>query len=713
MAVYWADVYVDSPIGGIHGTTNTTTRTGSYAAPFSFADIQGSSTSDVNSAMYNMSDGDEIRLKGLPMSSYLIDIGTFYNNNGNTYHRKSGESDPSAWTNSRAARKTYNSHTAADCWAVLHDKSITDTITMADSAGNKPYIFQQMTDDNQDGRMTQPSYNRSFSHNCLSFSPHNDQNNTTMNLKVVDWRYYQTDGTKWNASNSGGNGYFACYSNKGIKVTDGWTSETVRDGYTFIIQCFDNNMSTWRYWYFNATTNSTTGPDTLYDMPNTYLLAIYSRGNSYPYQYWYFSPATGGYHSGKNYTQKFGGAAKNDPGWPIYHYIGNYYYTGDGQYHANAQNNSEFGYMMGYYGAYTNNNNYGDGTIVHRINNTFSDQGHQMYMYSNLNKNKVLFGSSISYNRACFYAGGGSNGASFDMMNNSYYSVYNGDRDLIGGNFSPSVSYPTTLYGPENTTNKFNPQCGPTSGGTVRSYTALNPKDTFKLTSTKWWEINNLFYYARQTTPHEVTQANFTIGELECGGNDYRSTNPSFKVKSYMYLYYNDTSNQGDVNWHFANNDYDNIPVGALPSTNFNNSMHTPMLYYNESNGSICFITPDYTTSPGWFVKKFTIPCNTYTSSNTLTLTANIKHTSGYSGNYMLGCYFIRGSDGNYISQYHTSSTVYTSNTDFTPSTSLWPLGTSSAKYITVFFGIQPGTNRGPSNNNDKMWLNSLSATIS
>ena len=104
MTVYWVDPYIEADIGGIHGTTDTASRNGTYAAPWAITDIIGSSVTDTNSKIYGLSNGDEVRLKGLAMSSYLIDAGTFYSNSSFQYARKSGETAPSAWSSARSAR---------------------------------------------------------------------------------------------------------------------------------------------------------------------------------------------------------------------------------------------------------------------------------------------------------------------------------------------------------------------------------------------------------------------------------------------------------------------------------------------------------------------------------------------------------------------------------------------------------------------------------
>jgi hypothetical protein len=65
MAIFWCDPYIESPSGGVHGTTGVGTL-GSYANPYS-----------IDSMPPNMSgaytNGDEIRLKALPANPWLTD----------------------------------------------------------------------------------------------------------------------------------------------------------------------------------------------------------------------------------------------------------------------------------------------------------------------------------------------------------------------------------------------------------------------------------------------------------------------------------------------------------------------------------------------------------------------------------------------------------------------------------------------------------------
>ena len=75
MAIYWVDPYIGSVAGNATGTTDTTTRNGTYAAPLKFTDIYSTSTGVAPT--YNgisFSAGDEIRIKGLTDAQWKIPL---------------------------------------------------------------------------------------------------------------------------------------------------------------------------------------------------------------------------------------------------------------------------------------------------------------------------------------------------------------------------------------------------------------------------------------------------------------------------------------------------------------------------------------------------------------------------------------------------------------------------------------------------------------
>ena len=79
MTVYWADPFLEATTQG-NGTTDTTTRDGTYAAPFSFHNDLISTSANTVSAVNGVSlaNGDEIRIKGLPFATLFETQGNVY-----------------------------------------------------------------------------------------------------------------------------------------------------------------------------------------------------------------------------------------------------------------------------------------------------------------------------------------------------------------------------------------------------------------------------------------------------------------------------------------------------------------------------------------------------------------------------------------------------------------------------------------------------------
>jgi hypothetical protein len=78
MATYWIDPFLEATTQGA-GTTDTSTKDGSYAAPFSLNDFISTSNSAISTINgTSLSDGDELRMKGIAFS-------TLFGSEGNVY----------------------------------------------------------------------------------------------------------------------------------------------------------------------------------------------------------------------------------------------------------------------------------------------------------------------------------------------------------------------------------------------------------------------------------------------------------------------------------------------------------------------------------------------------------------------------------------------------------------------------------------------------
>ena len=87
MTVYWMDPFLEASTQG-NGTTNTSAKSGTYSAPFSMSD-SGSFGYQANAALItsingvSLSNGDEIRIKGLPFSTLFESHGNVFANSSN------------------------------------------------------------------------------------------------------------------------------------------------------------------------------------------------------------------------------------------------------------------------------------------------------------------------------------------------------------------------------------------------------------------------------------------------------------------------------------------------------------------------------------------------------------------------------------------------------------------------------------------------------
>lgn len=714
MAVYWVDPYIEADIGSIHGTTDTTSRSGTYAAPYAITDIIGTSTTDTGSKISGLSDGDEVRLKGLAMSSFLIDAGTFYTPDYR-YTRKTGETAPTAWSDARTAR----SSGAARNWAGIYNKTHTDAFSAADSDGNKPYWVFQMWDNGTNDELDFHSSQRTAPYILHdNISPYNDAANTTLNMQVIDWQYYII-GTQIPT----GDIYFGCSQNIGVKITDGWTSETVRDGVTCLIWS-PTNATSGRTVYLNESGNGSSLCDTLYDLKNTIWCWLNDTSYSYSYHRWYWYSAKGGYYNGDTYTQRFGSMGMAG----LYDSNLNtrsQYYNAVASNAAGAVNNFEIGFWGERYGINDFTNlDYGDGSAATRINNAITGQrgGIQGFsLWSSGTQNLTLgtvFVETADANGAIIYKqpniGGWGPTDNTDLLNNSFYVCYEGYSS-----FAPSVytfSFPTVIYSPSNSSDVYASSTGGPAyfssigGSGVNLDITMMYQQEVELASSNWWETPKVHYASGlSSTDQRFSQLNIALGKLVCGGSDYRSTSPTFLVETDTYLYSDNTTYSSDINLHFSTNDFDDIPVGAaFARTNLN--AHTPMLYFNDSDKSeaLCFIKPDVTGNYD-YKKNIEIPCDPYSSGNTVTVTFNVETTSTFSDYVYLYVFYVN-SGGTVTSASNTFNTAITTATDRT--VTLSSVGTNNANHMMVQIRVDTNTGQGPSGNAEKLWVHSITAAV-
>ena len=644
MAIYWVDPYIESYSGGIHGTSNTSSKTGTYAAPWSFTDVltTGVSTGNFPNST-TLTSGDEIRLKGLPRASFLVDAGSnYYTSN---YYRIGTSNATGTTMNDYLAGNSGSQWTSASGksgWMFCFDPVDTDQFAITDSSGDKPLHFFVGT------YTTNSSYINTYSGSGMGGHARGwfkDQypNSGTANATIyfIDPQYYIDTSTFYTSSSST---YFCVQQNIDITVTDGWTSETQRNGHT-LLPFYSNFGSYNPRIYFNSTGNNTTS-DTHYDIPKTYFLCF--DDNNTVARFYYYVNSAHGANAGNTVTQKIGGLLKTDYGYPTYLYNA-YYYDGS-SYAETACNNLEINYAYGYYAIYA----YGRyGTNVEtRVNNMYGYQGSYANFSGSQGSRKFLFGNYMSYS--------GSNGAAINNTSSNSSTVtfeniagsimYNYSNS--GGIFRYDSGYTFTINTPFHnyTSSTFldNADIGGSTGPTFKSQIADNSDAYTQNVPTNpanWYDAVGIFHDGRTSTPHSSFQENMALGVLQTDNTDYKTLNPSFQVKTDKYLYSYTGNYNADTNIHFSSNDFDGKVIGACLSYNRNNSFHYPVLYYNDSANSnaLCFQSNASGNLNDDYKKNIEVPVPAYTTES-LKFKADFETSANWDNQFRIDLQYVNNS---------------------------------------------------------------------
>jgi len=190
MAIFWCDPYIESPSGGVDGTTGIGTL-GSYANPYSLNNLP-------NATGY--SDGDEIRLKSLPANPWLT---------GPLHHSNSGSGQYGVYFTTSPAVHSFIKYTS--------------------KAGDVMYTSWNTPN---------TTYINSYSTSWNGVTPYADRSILAYKL---DPQYYLS-----NMVNTSQSTFIRGQDNVATTLTAGWVSETTRGGET-IIQHVGINASSNRW----------------------------------------------------------------------------------------------------------------------------------------------------------------------------------------------------------------------------------------------------------------------------------------------------------------------------------------------------------------------------------------------------------------------------------------------------------------------------------
>lgn len=277
MTVFWADPFLEATTQG-NGTTDTTTRDGTYAAPFSVhTDLISTSSTPVHTINgVTLSNNDEVRLKGLSFSDLFATEGNVYESAGS----------------SATAYKIYGT------LAPVTGNS-TANFSAAGSAANVSQIYAFQNSDIS-------SFMNGWTH-PLFFSARNNSTTSALNHHIMPfvWAVVYAQLGYSSASDTGievfrlkdtyanrysFNSYRRAFNfSPDVKISAGWTSETVQDGYSILEGMATTSFE--RLYIGNG--NSST--DTYFDLGR---LIVHAGTNSsgYRYQRTYidFNPSTNG-----------------------------------------------------------------------------------------------------------------------------------------------------------------------------------------------------------------------------------------------------------------------------------------------------------------------------------------------------------------------------------------------------------------------------------
>lgn len=683
MAVYWLDPHIGetydqgSPVArtGIHGTTDTTTRNGSYAAPFTMADFTATDSSTLTAGAAALSSGDELRIKGLSLADYTYDLTNTVASqdfDASWYYRiKLTKGDSSILEPFKGYSSTYR--------PVLW----TSVAGFGGDSGPLPCDYMYDHDSNFYSYNSSTTWTPGHGYTALGFV----QNKTDLKLLKTDT--YHVNYHKFNGSQTYSIYLFSRIP-AGVTITAGWTSATIKDGYTFLM--FDPYTSQ-AYVYVNqSNNNSISNPQATINAPELYFIQATTGGYSW-YIYWNF-------HAGNNpgNTTHIGGVTQNYNTSPLYCYT----FPGTGfkmDWHWGAA-----------YGPYTSNisgspGNYGYFEFKNSVNAYYSAY---IGSYCHVTFHNHHFGSSTQN--------------PYGVSHSTETKATHTGIVSSGSRTKPSVSRPSSgsflgEYGPSATpdfpgsyyyelmTGTFQDR-GPGDARYpfVSEIVSSNPQDNIIL---PFIEIGNADFTTGRlidTTPHSTDTQGVNVGLLKLNGVDYR--NITTKI-SWIDGYSSSTTAHQMREYNIASNDFDGRPIKALVD-NYNQIV---MMYNDSSNNDYLTFKPFEiegipNTSAEWR-HKLPVDVPSYGASD-LIISASYATNSNWDGLVRATLFGVSATDG-------TLTSLLTFNIDApnTDTTSGVQISNSSlvANNVKAIYLYLDGENY-PSNYAGKFWIKGLSASI-
>tara|TARA_R100000654_G_scaffold7673_3_gene18662 strand:+ start:6700 stop:8808 length:2109 start_codon:yes stop_codon:yes gene_type:complete len=615
MATYWLDPFLEATTQG-NGTTDTSTQDGSYAAPFSLLNFRetGSSTLTTTINGTTLSDGDEVRFKGLPFA-------TLFESKGNVYHSGGAYNDIDGHLQPITGNSSFDA-TISTTKSSLFAFQNSDISTYLPGWAHPLWIAAYYTSDSSNlytllSPFLWPVLDETLGYNTAS--------STGMEL-------FRLKDTYANPIDLGSDYYYWFATTNKVKLTAGWTSTTAQDGYSIFEA---HNSSNYRYLNIARTNNC----KTQFDLERC-VICHASRQNAGNYNEIYFD----GYRILRGEQTDhvfFSCASSNDRGFLVY--------SADDYTTVGAGNNTTtypcfFGSGRQRYNHATFHHQTTSKTYVETVKNliiqpklqttalrdtvtlnignfygTSSDDndGKNRVLYSNL----VEAGATITYLQDSIYfltrdaSSGGPIALQTDpleLQNEVYQS----------GLIKPGIAPLASLTATTSATSEY----GPNDAGSI--------VDAAYLGLTREVSTNNTWFTPTLAREGLLPIRYGSLEKLTCNSNNYKTTAHNIALNTATALGATDAPQY--MIWSAEHNDYDGNPLSLIGDPYTAGNSYGVLLYNDVANSQSALVAQWSGTTGGASSNAYIpldLPVPSYNAgSDNLRVTVSAAYSNGGSG---------------------------------------------------------------------------------
>jgi len=614
VATYWCDPFLEATTQGA-GTTDTTTKNGTYAAPFSIDQLDAGGTSAYTAVNgVTISDGDEVRLKGIAFSTLFESIGNCYSATDNPTSGYGGFRPVTGNSSFDGVLST----TKSSLFALQNS----DISSFLPNHSHPAFFAAKYTSDQYVVYSNIDFFINAVVERQLGYG---DASDTGIEVfRVKDTYANPRSLTGGSASHR----YMFQFANK-VKLTAGWTSETDQDGYSIFEL---NNTTNYRYLYINQSTSN----KTQYDCERLVICLATRGGGSTGYQtkiQFNVSNSDARAEATAHVCPMFAGAyGMSDLFYPAV-------YSGDTTVFPYNGGSSQYtsSYLESHHGLAPQSTSVTYKNII--IN------GYFYIKYGRDLKPDVRIGNIYSWynntddgiHRALRHDEGASGTLppfKYTFLQNSVYYIYNGSsgQDTVlqpvprTGN---QVTYESGLkkpgLAPLDNLASSNAAYGPNHTGLIESSTIF--ADTRENSTSNDWFVPLL---GRGTSSPIVYNS---LAKLVCNSNNYRTTANNIRYQTPSAI--SATDSPQFFIWSAEHNDFDEKPVSLIGDPYTAGISYTSLMYNDTVNSQSVLVgqwagTTGGQSSQAWIPLELVVPSYTAGSDN-LRVTVSTAYADGAS----------------------------------------------------------------------------------